>query len=172
MLFANYWCYCVTLEYVCVQIYNICVTAGTHIAVYFPVTHMHVFVCAHRSMNVHIFKAWNNLWSISKWVFIFLICCLQASNYTFMPSCTKQQLWEFNFLSSQQHAHSHWDGEDVFGKWKNSTLHSMEINSQLYEEWHSVDVERCHMRKTLYPQRRRCAQGQQPDTLNLTTSSG
>ena len=46
----------------------------------------------------------------------FLICCLQASNYTFMPSCTKQQLWEFNFLSSQQHTRSHWDGEDVFGK--------------------------------------------------------
>lgn len=31
------------------------------------------------------------------------------------------------------------------------SLHSMEMNSQLYEDWRALDMERCHVRKTLCP---------------------
>lgn len=38
-------------------------------------------------------------------------------------------------------------------------IHSLGMNSVLYEEWHRLHVERCQIRKT--PQRQRCTQGQQ-----------
>lgn len=65
-------------------------TAGTCTGVYFPINC--VDKCA-SGRKCALIKAWNNLRSTSKWVFIFLICCLQASNYTLLSFCTKQQIW-------------------------------------------------------------------------------
>lgn len=150
MVLAN----CIHQEWV-----SVCVTAGTRISVYFLISRVRKRASEHeRALIKHEIICDQHQ---SKSLFFLSV----AYRPLIIHSCLLAPRRKFGKSIFSMHSNTHIPM--MFGKKKNPSLHSMEICSQLYEEWHSLDVERCHMRKTLWPHRQRRAQQQNPNDSNL-----
>lgn len=121
------------------------VTCVTLVYIYF-IIHICVFQCI--TPWVHLLKARNNLWSTSKWVFIFLICCLQAS--IIHPCLSIPSRKVDNSIFSLQHK-THIPTERMCFEKKHLSLWKLVYNCM--NEWHSLTLKRYNMRKIRYPRR-------------------
>lgn len=109
-------CVCKHTVYVYILSGCLSVLQLEHITVYFLIAH----VCVHQSMNMHLLKAWNNLWSTSKWVFFFLSVAYRP---LIIHSCLPAPSSEVgnSIFSLQSNTHIRWRWRGCI--WEENRIH-------------------------------------------------